>query len=70
MATQQDVFNNYIKLIQSGIPFQQALEQSGLYNLQQERLKKEAAAGQNAGLGQIGGAIIGKLGVQAGKDLM
>ena len=70
MATQQDVFNNYIKLIQSGIPFQQALEQSGLYNLQQERLKKEAAAGQNAGLGQIGGAIIGKLGVQAGKDLL
>lgn len=70
MATQQDVFNNYIKLIQSGMPFQQALDESGLYNLQQERLKKEAAAGQNAGLGQIGGAIIGKLGVQAGKDLL
>lgn len=65
-----DAYNRYMAMVQSGMSPMDAVQQSGLVDLRQQQLKAEGRAQQRGALGQVGGAVIGKLGIQAGKDFL
>jgi len=63
-----DVFYNYMNLIQQGVPFRQAAEQSGLLAETKARGAKAASQMQQNQWGYLGGKVTGRLGTQAAKD--
>lgn len=69
MAQELQAFDRYMQLIQSGVPFQQALDESGLSGLRLEQQKKLAAQQQQAGFEQLGGTLVGALGTKAITDV-
>lgn len=69
MAQPLQAFDKYMQLIQSGMPSQQALDESGLTQLRLEQQKKLAAQQQQAGFGELGGTLVGALGTKAITDV-
>lgn len=69
MAQELQAFDKYMQLVQSGMPFSQALQESGLSGLNLEQQKKLAAQQQQQGMAQVGGTLVGALGTQAIKDV-
>lgn len=69
MAQELQAFDRYMQLIQSGVPFQQALDESGLSGLRLEQQKKLASQQQQAGFEQLGGTLVGALGTKAITDV-
>lgn len=70
MAQELQAFDKYMQLVQSGMPFSQALQESGLSGLNLEQQKKLAAQQQQQGMAQVGGTLVGALGTQAIKDVV
>lgn len=69
MAQELQAFDRYMQLVQSGMPFSQALQESGLSGLNLEQQKKLAAQQQQAGFEQLGGTLVGALGTKAITDV-
>jgi len=70
MSKELNAFYKYQELVSQGMPFDQALQQSGLSNLALQRQKDEAGQAQKAGYGQLGGQLIGAFGTKAVTDVM
>jgi hypothetical protein len=64
MSKELNAFYKYQELVSQGMPFDQALQQSGLSNLALQRQKDEAGQAQKAEIGKLGGQLAGALGTQ------